>query len=57
MWLQALAIGLAAALASLTATSAARAAGNEVVIGDIDDLSGVYSDTWTCPVSVDSLSS
>jgi hypothetical protein len=38
-----LAIGLVAALAA-AGPGAARAAGNEVVIGDIDDLSGVYSD-------------
>jgi len=39
-----LAIGLAAAFASLGATRAALAAGNDVVIGDIDDLSGNYAD-------------
>ncbi|MDE2146552.1 MAG: ABC transporter substrate-binding protein [Burkholderiales bacterium] len=32
------------ALAALFAGTAAHAAGNEVVIGDIDDLSGVYAD-------------
>ena len=36
-------IALVAALAA-AALGTARAAGNEVVIGDIDDLSGVYSD-------------
>ncbi len=44
MKLRALATALTAALAALAATQAARAAGNEVVIGNIDDLSGVYSD-------------
>lgn len=33
-----------AALLTLTAGSGARAAGEQVVIGDIDDLSGVYAD-------------
>jgi branched-chain amino acid transport system substrate-binding protein len=42
MTLKTLAIGLA--LATLAAASAARAADNEVVIGDIDDLSGLYAD-------------
>jgi branched-chain amino acid transport system substrate-binding protein len=41
---KALAIGLTATLAALAGAQAARAGGNEVVIGDIDDLSGVYSD-------------
>ncbi len=41
MNLKLFAIGLAVALA---ASPAARAAGNDVVIGDIDDLSGVYAD-------------
>ena len=39
-----LALGLAAALAVLAGAPAARAAGDDVVIGDIDDLSGVYMD-------------
>jgi branched-chain amino acid transport system substrate-binding protein len=39
-----LAIALAAALATLASASAAYAAGNDVVIGDIDDLSGNYAD-------------
>jgi branched-chain amino acid transport system substrate-binding protein len=39
-----LAIAICMALGSTFAASAARAAGNEVVIGDIDDLSGVYAD-------------
>jgi hypothetical protein len=38
-----MAIGLTAAL-TMAALSAAIAAGQDVVIGDIDDLSGVYSD-------------
>src|SRR5438270_12579786 len=44
MKLKALAIGLAAALTSLAGSSVARATGNDVVIGDIDDLSGLYAD-------------
>jgi branched-chain amino acid transport system substrate-binding protein len=44
MRLKALAIGLAAALTSLAGSSVARATGNDVVIGDIDDLSGLYAD-------------
>src|SRR5438874_8060353 len=44
MRLKALAIGLAAALTSLAGPSVARATGNDVVIGDIDDLSGLYAD-------------
>ncbi|MDQ2733613.1 MAG: ABC transporter substrate-binding protein [Pseudomonadota bacterium] len=39
-----LAIAVAMAFASTLAATAARAAGDEVVIGDIDDLSGVYAD-------------
>jgi branched-chain amino acid transport system substrate-binding protein len=39
-----LAIALAAALATLASAPAAYAAGNDVVIGDIDDLSGNYAD-------------
>jgi len=44
MRLKALAIGLAAALTSLAGSSVARATANDVVIGDIDDLSGLYAD-------------
>jgi branched-chain amino acid transport system substrate-binding protein len=44
MNLKTLTIGLAAACATVAAPLAALAAGNEVVIGDIDDLSGVYAD-------------
>jgi len=43
MTLKTLAIGLAAALAGLTGTRAALAA-DDIVIGDIDDLSGNYAD-------------
>jgi branched-chain amino acid transport system substrate-binding protein len=43
MKLQLLAIGLTVALTGVTAASQARAA-SDVVIGDIDDLQGVYSD-------------
>jgi branched-chain amino acid transport system substrate-binding protein len=43
MKLEALAIGLMASLA-VARPGATLAAGNDVVIGDIDDLSGVYSD-------------
>ena len=39
-----LALGLIAALASVAGASSVRAAGNQVVIGDIDDLSGVFAD-------------
>jgi branched-chain amino acid transport system substrate-binding protein len=39
-----LALGLIAALASVAGASFVRAAGNEIVIGDIDDLSGVFAD-------------
>jgi branched-chain amino acid transport system substrate-binding protein len=35
---------LAAALATLAASCAAAAAGDEIVIGDLDDLSGTYAD-------------
>src|ERR1017187_10155681 len=44
MKLQTLAIGLAAAFASMASAQAALAAADEVVIGDIDGLSGVYAD-------------
>jgi len=44
MKLKTLAMGLAAACAVVAAPQAALAAGNDVVIGDIDDLSGVYAD-------------
>jgi branched-chain amino acid transport system substrate-binding protein len=44
MKLKALATVLAALLAAVAVTPAALAAGSEVVIGDIDDLSGLYSD-------------
>jgi branched-chain amino acid transport system substrate-binding protein len=40
----ALALGLIAVVASVAGASPVRAAGNEVVIGDIDDLSGVFAD-------------
>jgi len=39
-----LALGLIAALTYAAGASPLRAAGNEVVIGDIDDLSGVFAD-------------
>ncbi len=39
-----LAIGMAAALATAAGPRAALAAGDQVVIGDIDDMSGVYAD-------------
>jgi branched-chain amino acid transport system substrate-binding protein len=39
-----LAIGLLAALATATAARSVLAAGDQVVIGDIDDFSGVYAD-------------
>jgi hypothetical protein len=45
MGLQALAIVLAATLASIADPPIALAAGSEVVIGDIDDLSGLYADS------------
>jgi branched-chain amino acid transport system substrate-binding protein len=44
MKLRAFAIGLTAAVATLAGTQAARAAANDVVIGAVEDLSGVYSD-------------
>ena len=44
MKLNTLAIGLAAAFATMVSAQAAFAAANEVVIGDIDDLSGTYAD-------------
>jgi len=44
MKLNTLAIGLAAAFATMVSAQAAFAAPNEVVIGDIDDLSGTYAD-------------
>jgi branched-chain amino acid transport system substrate-binding protein len=40
-----LVLGLSAALAYAAGASPLRAAGNEVVIGDIDDLSGVFADS------------
>jgi branched-chain amino acid transport system substrate-binding protein len=44
MKLRTLAIGIAAALATAAGSRAALAAGDQVVIGDIDDMSGVYAD-------------
>src|ERR1700720_2354519 len=44
MKLRTLAIGMAAALATAAGPRAALAAGGQVVIGDIDDMSGVYAD-------------
>ena len=44
MKLRTLAIGMAAALATAAGPRAALAAGDHVVIGDIDDMSGVYAD-------------
>src|SRR5882762_4371818 len=44
MKLRTLAIAMAAALATAAAPRAALAAGDQVVIGDIDDMSGVYAD-------------
>ena len=44
MKLRTLAIGMAAALATAAGPRAALAAGAQVVIGDIDDMSGVYAD-------------
>ena len=44
MKLRTLAIGMAAALATAAGSRAAPAAGAQVVIGDIDDMSGVYAD-------------
>jgi branched-chain amino acid transport system substrate-binding protein len=42
--LKTLAFAVAGALAAMAGASPAMAAGDEVVIGDIDDLSGVYAD-------------
>jgi branched-chain amino acid transport system substrate-binding protein len=44
MKLRTLAIGMAATLATAAGPRAALAAGDQVVIGDIDDMSGVYAD-------------
>ncbi len=44
MKLRTLAIGIAAVLATAAGSRAALAAGDQVVIGDIDDMSGVYAD-------------
>jgi branched-chain amino acid transport system substrate-binding protein len=44
MKLRTLAIGIAAALGAAAGWRAALAAGDQVVIGDIDDMSGVYAD-------------
>ena len=44
MKLRMLAIGMAAVLAGAAGTRTALAAGDQVVIGDIDDMSGVYAD-------------
>src|ERR1019366_6363 len=44
MKLKTLAIGLAAAFASMASAQAALAAADDIVIGDIDDLSGTYAD-------------
>jgi branched-chain amino acid transport system substrate-binding protein len=44
MKLRMLAIGMATALATAAGPRAALAAGDQVVIGDIDDMSGVYAD-------------
>jgi branched-chain amino acid transport system substrate-binding protein len=44
MKLKTLAIGLAAVLTTVLGTGAALAAAGDVVIGDIDDLSGTYAD-------------
>jgi branched-chain amino acid transport system substrate-binding protein len=54
MKLKALAIGLAAAVTSLACSSVARATANDVVIGDIDDLSGLYADIQG-PAAVDAV--
>jgi branched-chain amino acid transport system substrate-binding protein len=53
MKLEALAIRLVASLAA-AASGAALAAGNDVVIGDIDDLSGLYADIQG-PAAVDAV--
>jgi branched-chain amino acid transport system substrate-binding protein len=44
MKLRALGMGMLAALAAAAAAPTALAAGDQVVIGDIDDMSGVYAD-------------
>jgi len=44
MKLRKLAIAIAAALATAAGSRAALAAADQVVIGDIDDMSGVYAD-------------
>jgi branched-chain amino acid transport system substrate-binding protein len=44
MKLRTLAIGIAAALGAAAGSRAALAAGDQVVLGDIDDMSGVYAD-------------
>ena len=44
MKLKTLAIAISTALGATLAAGAAHAAGNEVVIGDIDDLSSLYAD-------------
>ena len=44
MRLRTLTIGMAAALATATGSRAALAAADQIVIGDIDDMSGVYAD-------------
>src|SRR5467141_1790330 len=44
MKLRTLAIGMAAALATAAGSRAALAAADQIVIGDIDDMSGVYAD-------------
>jgi branched-chain amino acid transport system substrate-binding protein len=44
MKLRTLAIAIAAALATAAGSRAALAAGEQVVLGDIDDMSGVYAD-------------
>ena len=44
MKLRTLAIAIAAALATAAGSRAALAAGDQVVLGDIDDMSGVYAD-------------
>src|SRR2546429_5409641 len=44
MKLQTLAMAMAAALATAAVSRAALAAADQIVIGDIDDMSGVYAD-------------
>src|ERR1035438_2010158 len=44
MKLKTLALAISTALGATLAAGAAHAAGNEVVIGDIDDLSSLYAD-------------